>query len=62
MLIVILFIGQLFEDLPKASLASIIVVAFKNLLLQVTELFKLWKINKFESVIEILNLKTSVNM
>ena len=49
-LFVILFAGPLFESLPKAVLASIIVAAFKSILLQAVDMFKLWKINKFESV------------
>lgn len=47
---VILFMGPLFECLPKAVLASIIVAAFKNILLQSLDMFRLWKINKYESV------------
>ncbi len=50
-LLVILFLSNLFEPLPTAVLASIILVALKNLLLQVKDFFTLWKINKIESVI-----------
>jgi solute carrier family 26 protein len=50
LLMVILFIGPLFESLPKACLASIIVVAFKNLLFQVKDFVTLWRINRFESI------------
>ena len=50
MLIVILFIGPLFEQLPKACLASIIIVAFRKLLMQITDFVKIWKISKLESV------------
>lgn len=50
MLIVILFIGPLFEKLPKACLACVIVVALKGLLLQVCDFVKYWKINKVECV------------
>ena len=49
-LFVILFIGPLFEPLPKAILASIISVALKGLLFQIKDLFSLWKINRIESV------------
>lgn len=51
MIFVILFIGPLFTSLPKACLASIIVVAFKNMLLQTRDFFKLWRENKYECLI-----------
>ena len=46
-LVVIVWIGPLFEPLPTACLASIIVVALKNLLLQVRVMFALWRIKKY---------------
>jgi len=49
-LFVILFAGPLFENLPQACLAAIIVVAFKSILMQFMDIFSLWRINKFESV------------
>ncbi len=50
LLIVILFVGPLFEKLPNACLAAIIVAAFKSILLQALELPRLWLINKYESL------------
>ncbi len=50
MLIVILFIGPLFKCLPKACLASVIVVALKGLLFQAKDAVKYWKFNKIEFV------------
>ncbi len=50
LLLVILFMGPLFKQLPKACLAAIIVVAFKNLLFQIKDVVTLWRINKFESI------------
>ena len=47
---VILFMGPLFKCLPNAVLASVIVAAFKSILLQALDMFRLWKINKYESV------------
>ena len=47
---VILWIGKLFEPLPKAVLACIIVFALKGLLFQIKDFFYLWSINKFESI------------
>lgn len=49
-IIVIIWLGPFFEPLPKACLASIIVVALKGLLLQSKDLISLWKINKYESI------------
>jgi MFS superfamily sulfate permease-like transporter len=50
-LIVILFLGPFIETLPKACLASIIVVALKNMVIEVfTELPKIMKKSKLEAV------------
>ena len=49
-LIVILWLGPLFEPLPKACLASIICIALKGLLFQVKQFFYLWRCNKYEAV------------
>ena len=49
-LIVILALGFLLEPLPKACLASIIVVALTGLLGQVTEIPKLWKVSAVDTV------------
>jgi MFS superfamily sulfate permease-like transporter len=38
----------LFEPLPKASLAAIIVVALKGLFMQMGDCRKFWRINKFD--------------
>lgn len=46
MLSLIFYFGQFFESCPKAVLASMIMVAMKDLLKQVTVLPKLWKVNK----------------
>ena len=49
-LVVILWLGPLFEPLPKACLASVILVALKGLFLQCKDLIRLWKINTYEGV------------
>jgi len=46
MLLLVFYFGQFFESCPKAVLASMIMVAMKDLLKQVTILPKLWKVNK----------------
>lgn len=50
-ILVLLFIAQLFYHLPKAILASVIVVALKGLFLQFGRLRELWKICKSDSVV-----------
>ncbi len=49
-LTVILFLGPMFEQLPKACLAAIIVVAFQKILMQFLDMFRLWNINKLEAI------------
>ena len=46
MLILIFYCGQFFESCPQSVLASMIMVAMKDLLKQVMVLPKLWKVNK----------------
>lgn len=51
MLLVIMAMSVLFEPLPKAALAAIIVVALKGLFIQMADCRKFWRINKFDFVI-----------
>lgn len=44
------FIAPLFENLPKACLASIVIVALQGLLKKIGDLGIYWKINKIEFV------------
>ncbi|RNA14710.1 solute carrier family 26 member 6-like [Brachionus plicatilis] len=44
------FIAPLFQALPQACLASIIIASLKNLLLKIFELKFYWKINKLEFI------------
>ncbi|KAL3878660.1 hypothetical protein ACJMK2_030991 [Sinanodonta woodiana] len=53
-LVVILVIGPLFEPLPSCVLSSVIVVALRNMFLQVTELPKIWRISRFDFLIWIV--------
>ena len=48
--LVILFLAPLFQPLPLFVLASIIAVALKGILFQVTDFFKLLKLNKLEAL------------
>ncbi|XP_041358329.1 prestin-like isoform X2 [Gigantopelta aegis] len=50
-LIVILFIGPLFEALPNCVLSAIIVVALRSMFLQVLELRELYKISIYDCAI-----------
>lgn len=60
MLLVILWIGQLFQSLPMSVLAAMIAVAMKNLILQFGDLPKIWRINKLDFCIWIISCFVSV--
>ena len=47
---VIMFVGPQFYHLPTCILASIIVVALKGLMMQVTDVPKLWRVSKKDAV------------
>lgn len=51
LLIVLLWIGPFFEELPKAVLASVIVVALKGMLLQILDFWKFWKLSKMDALV-----------
>ncbi|XP_048729626.2 sulfate transporter-like [Ostrea edulis] len=51
MILVIMAMSILFEPLPKAALASIIVAALKGLFIQIGDCRKFWRINKIDFVI-----------
>ncbi|KAK6190522.1 hypothetical protein SNE40_002373 [Patella caerulea] len=59
-LIVLLAAGPLFVSLPVAVLAAMIVVAMKELLLQVTHLPEIWRVSKPDFVIWLMTLLVSV--
>lgn len=50
MLIVLLWLGPLFEPVPKSALAVIIILALKNLFLQFEKLKALWSVSKSDFV------------
>lgn len=47
--VVLLWIGPVFEPLPRCCLASIIIVALKGLLMQVKQLYGFWKLSKADA-------------
>ncbi|XP_045113583.1 prestin-like isoform X1 [Portunus trituberculatus] len=49
--LVLLFIGPVFETLPNCVLSSIIVVALKGMFLQVHELKRIWKVSRMDASI-----------
>ena len=51
LVIVVLSIGHLFEELPKAILAAIIVVALKGMLLQVYDFPKFYKRDRLDGAL-----------
>ncbi|XP_052820477.1 sulfate transporter-like isoform X1 [Mya arenaria] len=50
-LLVIMFIGQLFVSLPLSLMAAMIIISMKDLLLQYRNLPRIWRINKIDFVI-----------
>ncbi|KAK3606362.1 hypothetical protein CHS0354_041998 [Potamilus streckersoni] len=59
-LIVILWIGYLFKCLPTCVLSAIIVVAVKNLILQVLELPQIWRTSKYDFFIWVVTCGCTV--
>ncbi|PVD33879.1 hypothetical protein C0Q70_05141 [Pomacea canaliculata] len=51
MLLFVLFVGPLLEALPRASLAAIIFISLKVLVVQILDCRKFWRINKLDFVI-----------
>ncbi|KAB7502825.1 Sulfate transporter [Armadillidium nasatum] len=58
--LVLLFIGPVFETLPKAVLASIIVVALKGMFMQVKDMVAMWKISRIEAAIWLVTFFSTV--
>ncbi|KAG8236465.1 hypothetical protein J437_LFUL016386 [Ladona fulva] len=60
LIFVLIWIGPFFEPLPRCVLASIIMVALKGMLMQVKELFVIWKLSKKDGMIWIITFLTVV--
>lgn len=58
--IVLLWIGVIFEPLPRCVLSSIVVVALKGILFQVFDLPKIWKDSKYEGTVWIVTYVTVI--
>uniref|UniRef100_A0A8C6FYV8 Solute carrier family 26 member 6 n=1 Tax=Moschus moschiferus TaxID=68415 RepID=A0A8C6FYV8_MOSMO len=50
-LIIIIKLGELFQDLPKAVLAAVVIVNLKGMVMQFTDVFSLWKANRVDLLI-----------
>uniref|UniRef100_A0A5S6Q866 STAS domain-containing protein n=1 Tax=Trichuris muris TaxID=70415 RepID=A0A5S6Q866_TRIMR len=59
-LLVIFFVGPLLRSLPQCILASIIIVALRNMIKQVTECATLWKISKHDFAIWIVTFLATI--
>ncbi|XP_072507995.1 solute carrier family 26 member 6 isoform X2 [Notamacropus eugenii] len=59
-LIVIVKLGELFYDLPKAILASIIIVNLKGMFLQFSDICYLWKANRVDLMIWLVTFVATV--
>ncbi|CAG9761084.1 unnamed protein product [Ceutorhynchus assimilis] len=51
LLVILLWIGPFFESLPKAVLASVIVVALKGMFMQALDVWKFWKLSKIDALV-----------
>ncbi|XP_023312052.1 sulfate transporter isoform X3 [Anoplophora glabripennis] len=51
LVIILLWIGPFFEPLPKSVLAGVIVVALKGMLLQITAIWKFWKLSRMDAAV-----------
>lgn len=58
--IVLLWIGVIFEPLPRCVLSCIVVVALKSILLQVLDFPKIWKNSKSDGIIWIVTYMTVI--
>lgn len=58
--IVLLWVGVVFEPLPRCVLSSIVVVALKSILLQVFDLPKIWRNSRSDGVVWVVTYLTVI--
>lgn len=58
--VVLLWIGVIFEPLPRCVLSSIVVVALKGIMFQVSDLPKIWRDSKYEGTVWIVTYATVI--
>ncbi|XP_037384558.1 solute carrier family 26 member 6 isoform X2 [Talpa occidentalis] len=59
-LIIILKLGELFQDLPKAVLAAVIIVNLKGMMKQFNDICTLWKANRVDLLIWLVTFVATV--
>ncbi|KAM9076190.1 solute carrier family 26 member 6 isoform 3-T4 [Megaptera novaeangliae] len=59
-LIIIVKLGELFQDLPKAVLAAAIIVNLKGMLMQFTDIRSLWKANRVDLLIWLVTFVATI--
>ncbi|XP_066900437.1 solute carrier family 26 member 6 isoform X13 [Kogia breviceps] len=59
-LIIIVKLGELFQDLPKAVLAAAIIVNLKGMLMQFTDICSLWKANRVDLLIWLVTFVATI--
>ncbi|XP_021113649.1 solute carrier family 26 member 6 isoform X2 [Heterocephalus glaber] len=59
-LLIILKLGELFRELPKAVLAAIIIVNLKGMLKQFTDICTLWKANRVDLLIWVVTFVATI--
>ncbi|XP_057560993.1 solute carrier family 26 member 6 isoform X4 [Hippopotamus amphibius kiboko] len=59
-LIIIVKLGELFQDLPKAVLAAVIIVNLKGMLKQFTDICSLWKANRADLLIWLVTFLATI--
>ncbi|XP_016058311.1 PREDICTED: solute carrier family 26 member 6 isoform X2 [Miniopterus natalensis] len=59
-LIIIIKLGELFQDLPKAVLAAIIIVNLKGMLMQFKDICSLWKANRGDLLIWLVTFVATI--
>uniref|UniRef100_A0A8C0L941 Solute carrier family 26 member 6 n=1 Tax=Canis lupus dingo TaxID=286419 RepID=A0A8C0L941_CANLU len=59
-LIIIVKLGELFRDLPKAVLAAAIIVNLKGMLMQFTDIPSLWKSNRMDLLIWLVTFVATI--